>query len=741
MTTKIEHSATQLAAAVNVKNIWGGIFINAKASPFNAKGDGVADDTVALQTAVDYAISIGKKDIHLPAGTYIYTTLTNTADISFYGDGVTLSGTTVLDLLSFNELSDRISNIVASAGTSNTEIVDARLPDGGSAYATLKARLDTESAEVAVSITAEETARVAGDVALDVLITAEETARTAGDTTLDNRINNIIASSGTSDTEVVDARQPESGTAYPTLKGRLDAHEADFTSKFNSTTANESAALGTELADATGWTSVNWTGDFATGFTHTTGNTTPLSRTMPATGTKMYMIEVTVSSPTSSSAFTIKIGNSVPFVMYEGAGILHTYSRGITSISDGDFVLTPESAFDGTVTVSIKEITAQTSPTMTIKDSTDANVLEIRPTTQALANVFIGEEVGRFNVTGHENVAIGTKAMRVSSSGFWNVAVGYNALRDNQSGSRNVALGYIALSQNISGHRNIALGSFSLTRNTHGINNIALGADSLFANTTGNYNIALGLAALAESVTGDGNVAIGTAALATINGSNYNIAIGDYALAFMAASAYSSVAIGHDALRNATVSPNTAIGDEAALSTTTGADNVAIGWNALRNNVTGDRNIAIGNSAGSGAVGGSLIRNIIIGGNSGTAMTTGANYNTIIGHSAAGTMTTGNNNILLGYNTQIPAATNTFYLNIGNTIYGWMGANQKQIGINVTNPSARMHLPASTIAAGSAPLKLNPGVLMTTPESGAWEFDGTNLYFTVGSTRKLVNLT
>lgn len=44
---------------------------------------------------------------------------------------------------------------------------------------------------------------------------------------------------------------------------------------------------------------------------------------------------------------------------------------------------------------------------------------------------------------------------------------------------------------------------------------------------------------------------------------------------------------------------------------------------------------------------------------------------------------------------------------------------------------------ASTTAAGTAPLKLATGVLMTTPEAGAIEYDGTNLYFTdSGGTRR-----
>lgn len=44
---------------------------------------------------------------------------------------------------------------------------------------------------------------------------------------------------------------------------------------------------------------------------------------------------------------------------------------------------------------------------------------------------------------------------------------------------------------------------------------------------------------------------------------------------------------------------------------------------------------------------------------------------------------------------------------------------------------------ASTTAAGTAPIKLATGVLMTAPQAGAIEYDGTNLYFTdSGGTRR-----
>jgi len=53
-----------------------------------------------------------------------------------------------------------------------------------------------------------------------------------------------------------------------------------------------------------------------------------------------------------------------------------------------------------------------------------------------------------------------------------------------------------------------------------------------------------------------------------------------------------------------------------------------------------------------------------------------------------------------------------------------------KIGVNINSPSAYFHLPASTAAANTASLKIDAGVLATTPVSGNIESDGTHLYWT-----------
>lgn len=56
-----------------------------------------------------------------------------------------------------------------------------------------------------------------------------------------------------------------------------------------------------------------------------------------------------------------------------------------------------------------------------------------------------------------------------------------------------------------------------------------------------------------------------------------------------------------------------------------------------------------------------------------------------------------------------------------------------------TTPTARIHILGSTTAASTAPIKITAGTNMTTAETGAIEYNGTNLFFTrTGTTRESV---
>ncbi len=79
-----------------------------------------------------------------------------------------------------------------------------------------------------------------------------------------------------------------------------------------------------------------------------------------------------------------------------------------------------------------------------------------------------------------------------------------------------------------------------------------------------------------------------------------------------------------------------------------------------------------------------------------------------------------------------PAGNYAIYADNYNSYFG------AKMGIGVT-PTAVLHLKAGTASANTAPLKLTAGTNLTTPEAGAVEWDGTNLYITQsGGTRKTI---
>jgi len=61
-----------------------------------------------------------------------------------------------------------------------------------------------------------------------------------------------------------------------------------------------------------------------------------------------------------------------------------------------------------------------------------------------------------------------------------------------------------------------------------------------------------------------------------------------------------------------------------------------------------------------------------------------------------------------------------------------------RIGMGTLTPTAALHLKAGTATANTAPLKLTSGTLLTTPEAGAMEYNGTNLYFTLNTIREIL---
>ena len=457
--------------------------------------------------------------------------------------------------------------------------------------------------------------------------------------------------------------------------------------------------LGAELLDSNGWTSVGWTGDFETGFTHIVGQAPALIRALGNTGTKKYLVEFDVESPTNtgspdaSVAFTVKIGNSPAFAVYRSTGNQH-FAIGITSVSDGNLEFLPcnpaslsstgsagDTYFNGTIkNISLKEITAAGTTNISLKDKSGEVSFDMRQTGVSLFNSFFGKSAGIYNQNGDGNTGIGYEALKNNVWGFWNTGIGKQALSQNTTGSRNVGIGVYALKDLISGNRNLAIGTFAMEKLKDGINNIAIGADAFQYASTGVDNISIGLAALGGSLTlANGNIAIGKSAAGVTTSGDHIIAIGESACS--KTTGYANIGIGRYALQN----------------NTSGYENIAIGIWALKNNVTGLRNVAIGSQAGYGADGFSFSYCVFIGRNAGysnkasdqvfvgydagAAVTTGAK-NTFIGNKAGNNVTTGFRNIIIGNEVYAPTAETADYLNIGNLITGNLQDGSKKVSVS-----------------------------------------------------------
>ena len=161
--------------------------------------------------------------------------------------------------------------------------------------------------------------------------------------------------------------------------------------------------------------------------------------------------------------------------------------------------------------------------------------------------------------------------------------------------SYNTAVGFGSLATLTLGYSNSAMGWGSLTSTTDGYNNSAFGDGSLYSNTTGFSNSAFGYHALFLNNSGSENSSFGAGSLQSNTDGTYNSAFGFEALK-LADNFYNS-AFGYRALVSATGSRNSAFGYGSLSGNTMGTYNTAIGCLAGSDIVTGNNNICIGYDA------------------------------------------------------------------------------------------------------------------------------------------------
>ncbi len=248
---------------------------------------------------------------------------------------------------------------------------------------------------------------------------------------------------------------------------------------------------------------------------------------------------------------------------------------------------------------------------------------------------------------------------------------------------RNVFLGAGA-GQLITNVGNVAIGDSALASGTLLFGNVAIGNKAL--KTNNNFSaasVAIGSEALMNA-TNVYNTAVGYQSSMKITSGQNNTAIGANTLKAMTTE-YGSVAIGASALERdvhtAPYSPNTAVGTAALYSNDMGYNNTAVGYRSQINATSGNSNVTLGTSSGQNIT--TQNNNTAIGY---TALNAGAN-NAAFGFLAL-TANTGNNNTAVGYNSSFANTTGQKNIAVGaeSLFFNTTGNNNVAIGDKGTLP-------------------------------------------------------
>jgi len=315
--------------------------------------------------------------------------------------------------------------------------------------------------------------------------------------------------------------------------------------------------------------------------------------------------------------------------------------------------------FDGNVTMAgTLGVTGATTLTGGVSGNTTFSG-EIITSTSGTSNTRIGENAGDAIASGgNYNVFIGDEAGTAITTGDSNVAVGFEALSTEDAHSRNTAIGHQSLKTQDAGAngQSTAVGYNSGKAVTTGVENVFIGASAGESATTPSSTVAIGKSACGGAVlTGDNNTIVGHSAGDAMTSGTRNVAVGKGALGVLT-SGTDNVAIGGvDAAAaevlgaNLTGGGNIAIGG-GTLANYTASNSLAVGYRALKASTDGHTNLSVGNYAGDGITTGD--NNIMIGyecGSYTTDFVTGG-QNVCIGHyiTAGGTADSYAN--ALGYN-------------------------------------------------------------------------------------------
>ena len=260
-------------------------------------------------------------------------------------------------------------------------------------------------------------------------------------------------------------------------------------------------------------------------------------------------------------------------------------------------------------------------------------------------NISIGYYSGFAITEGEHNIVLGYQSAKKLISGDKNIAIGETALHENTTAGHNVAIGTQACYMT-TGYGNIGIGNQAGRDISSGTANIVIGysVNGGSVPTTGDKNIALGMFVGVPDPTADGQLVVGHC-----HTNPHYLLSGDYATSNQSKLGINLGATGTGNAR-AAVAP-TATLEIKGQGTTDSTPNLLIknsaGTQIMKITDSGE-NICIGATAGDSITAASGLRNILLGLNAGTAITT-ADNNICIG-AYAGQLNTASGNMFIGYN-------------------------------------------------------------------------------------------
>lgn len=380
---------------------------------------------------------------------------------------------------------------------------------------------------------------------------------------------------------------------------------------FINTPSMDGPPLGSELTSATGWTSTGWTGSYAAGFTHSTGNTDALSFSIPSMSIgAIVTVTVTVSGCTAGDSTAVVGGAGA---VYSSATLstlctAGTWTWGVVATNTTGIVFTPTTNFNGTISnISVKYVSASQA-NLTWNDSTDTLAHELRTPPLSSNNLFFGDGDGRYVNSGTADVAFGDGSLSAVISSTHAVAFGYEALGDLVNGNYMTAVGSGACRHDTASH-DVCIGDQTLYVGSGGDNTV-VGSVGMNTCTTCTLNAGLGAGVMGNITTGYDNTGSGASALGNCTSCTSNAADGYEAL-LTCTTCTQNYAGGAGSLGSLTTGyQNTSTGTASLNACTTCYLNVANGYEADVYDVTGNSNVSIGPNSGA-ASGNTALTNII----------------------------------------------------------------------------------------------------------------------------------